>query len=134
LNKIIFNDENFYVDPGKPASESDSLRRVDGVVKYFEAGTLITRVLLFCEAKNHAASEAEMRAVEGQVHEACGTYCGTSELTHVYAMGILGTIARLWKFERPAAAFRLYLGLRNTKFGVPISTRTQRKLIVSKRV
>jgi len=98
LSKVIFTEDAFYVDPGKPASAKDPLRRVDLVVKYFEAETYIPRVLVFYEAKKHSSSKTQMRDVEGQAHEACATYCGNTGFTHVYAMTTLGTTARLWKF------------------------------------
>jgi len=98
LSKVIFTEDVFYVDPGKPALASDPLRRVDLVVKYFEAETYIPRVLIFYEAKKHSSSKSQMRDVEGQAHEACATYCGNTGLSHVYDMTTLGTTARLWKF------------------------------------
>jgi len=70
LSKVIFVEKDFNVDPAKPASSFDPLRRVDLVVEYFETKTYISRVLIFHEAKRHAASEHHMRAVNGQAHEA----------------------------------------------------------------
>jgi len=108
LSKVIFVEKVFYVDPGKPASSSDPLRRVDLVVKYFEAETYIPRVLIFHEAKKHAASGHHMRDVEGQAHEACATYCGSTRLTHVYAMTTLETTARLWNIEKDSGLAPLF--------------------------
>jgi hypothetical protein len=49
-----------------------------------------------------------MMDVEGQAHEACVTYCGTTEFTHVYAMTTLGTTAGLWKFEKDTGLAPLF--------------------------
>jgi len=117
LSKVIFVDKAFYVDPEKPASGSDPLRRVDLVVKYFEAETGIPRVLIFHEAKKHAASGHHMTSVEGQAHEACATYCASSKFTHVYAMTTLGTTARLWKFESGSGLTPLYGSQQNLDRG-----------------
>jgi hypothetical protein len=75
------------------------LRRVDVVVKYFEAETLKPRVLLFHEAKKQAASKSDVKTVELQANDACKTYCESSGFTHVFAMTTVGTSARLWKYE-----------------------------------
>ncbi|OCL07913.1 hypothetical protein AOQ84DRAFT_341143 [Glonium stellatum] len=97
--KVYFSETYFFYDREKPASEqADPLRRVDGQVKYFEEGSFRTRVLCFHEAKKTYASDDDMRVVEGQAFEACATYCGNSNLTHVFAITTIGTRARTWKY------------------------------------
>lgn len=61
--------------------------------------TLQLQVLKFVEAKKHGAAKNKILEVERPAHEACGTSCGATEHSHVYAMTIWGTRARLWKFD-----------------------------------
>jgi hypothetical protein len=100
LSKVYFAEQFFYVDPQKPASPDDPLRRVDEQVKYFENGTLKTRILCFHEGKKTEASANAVQSVEGQAFEACATYCqSNNNITHVYALTTIGTFARTWKYS-----------------------------------
>jgi hypothetical protein len=111
LSKRVFTDDQFHVDAEKPASsETDPRRRVDRVVRYFENGTLQLQVLIFVEAKKHGATRNKILEVERQAHEACGTSCGATGHSHVYAMTIWGTRARLWKFDASSGSLTPLFG------------------------
>ncbi|KAF2175339.1 hypothetical protein K469DRAFT_611132 [Zopfia rhizophila CBS 207.26] len=99
LSKVYFAEDHFYVDAQKPASPNDPLRRVDEQVKYFEKGTLKTRILCFHEGKKPSANTDDMQVVEGQAFEACATYCDFAGINHVYALTTIGTLARTWKYS-----------------------------------
>jgi hypothetical protein len=93
-----FHEKHFFYDREKPASRQDSRRRVDGVMTYMEKDTIEPRVLFFHEAKKAGQTDSQVRDVEGQAFEACGTYLQSRpEFTHVYAVTTIGTEARVWK-------------------------------------
>jgi len=122
----------FYVDPRNPASSSGLLRRVDLVVRYFEAKTYIPQVLIFHEAKKHAASRTHMRDIEEQAHEACATYYGTTRLTHVYARTLWEPLLDSRTLKR-TPVWHLYSALNRSWIVIPISMWTHRKLVVLER-
>lgn len=103
--KRYFNENHFFYDPQKPASEQDPLRRVDGKLSYVEKDTNGIMVLFFHEAKKRDLNEtALMNDVEAQAFEACGTHLRSKpNLSHVYAVTTIGTRARVWKYMKPGA-------------------------------
>ncbi|KAF2189905.1 hypothetical protein K469DRAFT_659128 [Zopfia rhizophila CBS 207.26] len=110
LSKVYFAEDRFYVDAQKPASPNDPLRRVDEQVKYFEHGTLKTRILCFHEGKKPGANTDDMRIVEGQAFEACATYCDSAGITHVYALTTIGIFARTWKYSHDTRKLTPHFG------------------------
>src|ERR1700710_2220561 len=48
------------------------------------------------EAKKHSASQSEIDILEHQAYEACITHLKYSGREQMYAMTVIGTLARLW--------------------------------------
>ncbi|OCL09029.1 hypothetical protein AOQ84DRAFT_388450 [Glonium stellatum] len=111
LTKVYFTEDWFFTDREKPASPDDPLRRVDEQVRYFERGSMKTRVLCIHEGKKAGEGDSAVANVEGQAFEACATYCASSGMTHVYALTTIGTYARTWKYSSEEQEDRQFVAL-----------------------
>jgi hypothetical protein len=95
FSKYIFAEKEWVVAPETALAETDSLRRVDLVIKYFGRESL--EVLCFHELKRISASPADLEEVEYQAFKACIAYLAQHpKINTVYAITSFGTKARGW--------------------------------------
>jgi hypothetical protein len=90
-----FAGKEWVVAPETALAETDSLRRVDLVMKYF--GNESLEVLCFHELKRIIASPTDLEEVEYQAFKACIAYLAQHpKVSTVYAITSFGTKARGW--------------------------------------
>lgn len=95
FSKYIFAEKEWVVAPETAPAETDSLRRVDLVIKYF--GNESLEVLYFHELKRINASPTDLEEVEYQAFKACIAYLAQHpKVSTVYAITSFGTKAKGW--------------------------------------
>lgn len=98
LTKYIFDGKQFLVAAKVQPSSATPRQRVDHVIRVL--GWKEPSVFIFLEAKKPNATINNLDNIEGQVLEACATYLTTHDLTHINAMTIVGTKARVWEYVK----------------------------------
>lgn len=78
-----------------PTDEDGNLRRVDLVVDKWKRENYTHRLFIF-EAKKKSATLTEIDELEQQAYNACLAYLIYTDREHMYAMTVVGTMARLW--------------------------------------
>ena len=82
-----------------PTDDPQDRRRVELVVDKWTAERSTHRLFIF-EAKKQSASQTEIETLEYQAYDACITHLNYSGRLQMYAMRVIGTMARLWIVHR----------------------------------